>query len=118
MLKFLAFADFHYEKMRFSTTVEDLTEIVNRANENNVDFIIHAGDFCGDFKNSPEIINEYLKNSYNLPCYGVIGNHDLEHGNSVEIRKRTMGIPIVLFCCKINTWKQRPSDKERRPTPC
>ena len=28
MLKFLAFTDFHYEKMRFSTTVEDLTEII------------------------------------------------------------------------------------------
>ena len=52
MLKFLAFTDFHYEKMRFSTTVEDLTEIIDRARENEVDFVIHAGDFCGDFNGS------------------------------------------------------------------
>jgi DNA repair exonuclease SbcCD nuclease subunit len=113
MLKFLAFTDFHYEKMRFSTTVEDLTEIVNRANENNVDFLIHAGDFCGDFKNSPEIINEYLKNSYNLPCYGVIGNHDLEHGNSVEIVKenKLLTLKINEKTFKVDLIEQRPPKK-------
>ena len=104
MLKFLAFADFHYEKMRFSTTVEDLTEIVNRANENSVDFIIHAGDFCGDFKNSPEIIDEYLKNPYNRPCYGVIGNHDLEHGNAVEFVKENLNNREVTFADNTAYW--------------
>ena len=44
MIKFLAFADFHYEKMRFSTTVENLTEIIDRANENDVDFVIPGND--------------------------------------------------------------------------
>lgn len=104
MIKFLAFADFHYEKMRFSTTVENLTEIIERANENDVDFVIHAGDFCGDFKNSPEIIDEYLKNKYNLPCYGVVGNHDLEHGNSVETVKENLNNSKVNFADNKAYW--------------
>lgn len=81
MIKFLAFADFHYKKMMYSTKIEFLERILLRAKAENVDFVIHAGDFCHDYKNSPELFETYLNNPYNLPVYGVIGNHDMEFEN-------------------------------------
>ena len=45
-IKFALFADLHYGENIYLTSVSDLNEILDRANENNVDFIIHAGDFC------------------------------------------------------------------------
>lgn len=69
----------------YAVSVQDLKQIMKRAQENNVDFVIHAGDFCNDYKGSPEIVKEYLKNKYDLSVYGVYGNHELESAdNSME----------------------------------
>ena len=45
--------------------------------------MIHGGDFCNDYKGSPELMNAYLKNNRNLPAYGVYGNHELESRGNV-----------------------------------
>lgn len=85
MLCFLVFADLHYKKGMYAVTVQHLKQIINRAYENNVDFMLHAGDFCNDYAGSAEIVNEYLKNEYHLSAYGVYGNHELESKyNSME----------------------------------
>ena len=101
MLKFLVFTDSHYRKGMYRTGVEDLQKILRRAHEENVDFVVHAGDMCNDYQNSPEFINAYLNNSYDLPVYGVFGNHELESGNTMEFvaprlcnRKVHFGEPI------------------------
>lgn len=80
-IKFSVFADLHYYKDVYITPVSHLDKILERANSNNVDFVMQAGDFCNNFIESPEIVNTYLNNSYGLPVYGVLGNHDLEANN-------------------------------------
>lgn len=85
MIKFSVFADFHYKKRMYPSTLEDLDHILSRAKNENVDFIIHAGDFCNDYANSPELMHAYHQNKYALPTYGVYGNHELETlGNSMK----------------------------------
>ena len=86
MLKFLVFADFHYKKGMYTTTVSDLEAILARAAREKVDFVVHLGDLCNDYLGSPEILRTTLQNPYDLPVYGVLGNHELEsEGNSLEV---------------------------------
>ena len=77
-ISFSVFADFHYLKGGYISSVADLNSIFAKAKANNVDFVLQAGDFCNDYINSPEIVNAYLNNSADLPVFGVMGNHDLE----------------------------------------
>ena len=86
MIKFVVFADFHYKKKMYMSSVEDLKAILKRAKDNGADFVVHLGDFCNDYAGSPEITNAYLNNEYGLPVFGVYGNHELESsGNSMNI---------------------------------
>ena len=86
MLKFLVFADLHYKKMMYAASVGHLREIMQRAADNNVDFVIHLGDLCNDYLGSPELIGYYLENPFELPVFGVYGNHELEScGNSMAV---------------------------------
>ena len=86
MLKFLVFADLHYKKGMYATTVRDLEVILDRAAQEKVDFVIHLGDLCNDYLGSPEILRTLLQNRYGLPIYGVLGNHELEsEGNSLAV---------------------------------
>ena len=85
-MKFLVFADFHYKKRMYAATIDGFEQILAHAKAENVDFILHAGDFCNDYANSPELMSKYLQNSYGLPVYGVYGNHELETvGNSMDV---------------------------------
>lgn len=85
MVRFLVFADLHYKKGMYAVRVQDLKQILNRAAENRVDFVLHAGDFCNDYHGSREIVKEYLENEHQLTVYGVYGNHELESQyNSME----------------------------------
>ena len=84
-IKFALFADLHYKEGMYLASVLDMDKILQKASKNNVDFIIHAGDFCNDYKGSPEVVNRYLNNVYNLPAYGIYGNHELEtEGNNMQ----------------------------------
>lgn len=80
------FADFHYKKNMYASTVRHLNDILERANREDVDFVIHLGDFCNDYKNSPEVVNTYLNNKYGLSVFGIYGNHELESSdNSMQV---------------------------------
>ncbi len=79
---FTLFSDFHYKKNMYAGNVSDMNTILDRANAAGVDFILHGGDFCNDFIGSKELMNAYLQNKYNLPAYGVYGNHELESANN------------------------------------
>ena len=68
----------------YSTSVADMQAILDRAHKAGASFILSGGDFCNDFKGSPELMNAFLKNNYNLPAYNVYGNHELEAGNSMD----------------------------------
>lgn len=77
-LKFALFADLHYKKGMYIASVGDVESILSRANENGVDFVIHCGDMCNDYKGSRELTSAYLENPYKIPAYGIYGNHELE----------------------------------------
>lgn len=88
-LSFTLFADFHYKNGMYMSTIADLEAILARADESGSAFIMSAGDFCNDFKGSPELINTYhnykLSDGSILPAYNVYGNHELEtEGNSMS----------------------------------
>lgn len=84
MIKIAVFSDFHYKKRMYPVRISDFQKILDRAKDNNVDFILHGGDFCNDYAGSPELIDLYLNNPYGLPVYGVYGNHELEtEGNTM-----------------------------------
>ena len=82
-LTFAVFSDFHYKKGMYASTIDGMQAIVDRAAKANVAFMIHGGDFCNDYKGSPELMNAYLKNNRSLPAYGVYGNHELESRGNV-----------------------------------
>ncbi len=80
-IKFSLFADFHYKEGMYLSSIADMQSIIDRGVENNVDFIMHAGDFCNDYIGSPELTNTYLTNNP-LSAYGIYGNHELESNNN------------------------------------
>lgn len=82
MVRFLVFADLHYKKGMYAVKLQHLKQILDRAKEEKVDFVLHAGDFSNDYYGSPELIKEYLNNEYDLSVYGVYGNHELESKNN------------------------------------
>ncbi len=84
-IKFSLFSDFHYKANMYMSTIADMDAITKRANDNSVDFLMQTGDFSNDYAGSPELMNAYLQNKYNIPAYGVYGNHELESSNSMSI---------------------------------
>ena len=97
-VKFLIFADFHYKKKMYASSIEDMNKLLSRAKNHDVDFIIHLGDFCNDYVGSPELFEAYLNNEYDIPVFGVLGNHELEStGNSMKIIKPRLSNADVSF---------------------
>ena len=85
-LTFCLLSDFHYKQGMYMSSIEDIKTILDRAHEADVDFIMHAGDFCNDYKGSPELTDAYLNNTYGLTALGVIGNHEMEtQGNNMKV---------------------------------
>ncbi len=82
MIRFLVFADLHYKKGMYAVKLQHLQQIMDRAQADGVDFVLHAGDFSNDYQGSPELLKAYLNNENNLPVYGVYGNHELESKNN------------------------------------
>ncbi|MBQ9785215.1 MAG: metallophosphoesterase [Clostridia bacterium] len=82
-MKFLLFADWHHQPGLFpGRTLDDLRLIQRRAEEENCDFIIHAGDFC----HGPTTIAHYVKeyNDFHIPSYHCLGNHDADNSTYEE----------------------------------
>ncbi len=77
-IKFSVFADFHYRENVYMSSVQDIKSIVQKAHDSSADFVVHMGDFCNTYSESPEIINAYKNNEHDMPVYGVYGNHELE----------------------------------------
>lgn len=92
MLKFLVFADLHYKKGMYTAPVSSVNTILDRAAAEQVDFVIHCGDFCNDYAGSPEVTDAYLNNRHNLPVCGIYGNHELETAGN------TMAVVTPLLC--------------------
>ena len=85
-IRFTVFADLHYKKHMYAATIGAMLDpIIERAHDTNSDLLLHAGDLCNDYKGSPELLSRLLDNKYDLPVYGVFGNHELEsRGNTLD----------------------------------
>ena len=82
-MKFSVFADFHYyPEVWWKGTVADLEFIQQRAEKENVDFIIHVGDFTHGPSKTPEIVKLY--NEFHVPSYHCLGNHDTDNTSFEE----------------------------------
>lgn len=98
MLKFLVLGDFHYKKNMYASTLAHLAAVLARAKNEQVDFVIHTGDFCNDYQGSQELLDAYLNNIYALPVFGIYGNHELEtRGNTMSFVTPKLGNQQVVF---------------------
>ena len=107
-IRFTVFSDLHYKKHMYAATIGAMLDpIIERAHDTKSDLLLHAGDLCNDYKGSPELLSRLLDNKYNLPVYGVFGNHELEsRGNTVEsVTPKLTNRPVIghnyyYFDCK------------------
>lgn len=83
-IKFAVFADLHYKKGMYISSLDDLRVIFDKSDREGAELVINLGDLCNDYVGSPELVSAYL--GFSLPVYGVYGNHELEsRGNSMEL---------------------------------
>ena len=80
-----------------------LKEVVNYCNINNVDLLLHGGDFFDRPDVSPTIFNQFAKILLKCKCpiYGVFGNHDIYGQNPSTISRTMLGILNELGIVKL-----------------
>ncbi len=84
-VKFSVFSDLHCSPAFSPDYKERLDFILERAKKENVDFIIHCGDFCQSPYTVPDVIEKY--NNFEIPTYHCLGNHDMDAVELEEIIK-------------------------------
>lgn len=79
MIKFGICSDLHHDLI--PDGAKRLDGFINAMKSNNVDFVIHLGDFCFANTKNQEVINKWytIKNSYQ-----VLGNHDMDHNTKQQ----------------------------------
>ncbi|KMK77286.1 metallophosphoesterase family protein [Alkalihalobacillus pseudalcaliphilus] len=98
-MKFLYFTDTHIRgtspKNRLDDFAETLKlkiqEVIEIANQENVDFIIHGGDVFDRPDLSPNVVGQFAKifRMAHMPIYAISGNHDT-FGHNPNTLSRTM----------------------------
>lgn len=87
-ITFTVFSDLHYNDGQYPSSVSDLNSILKRADDTNSSLVLSCGDFCNNFKGSPELTNAFLnykkKNGELLLAHNVYGNHELEANNTMD----------------------------------
>ena len=74
MIKFLVFTDLHYD---YATQGDErIRQIVSRAKDAEVDFIVSLGDITAPFEQYSHVLEKVR--SAGLPFYQVLGNHDVQ----------------------------------------
>lgn len=82
-VKFTVFSDFHYDPKSSPASGTHITEMMDAANRNGAEFVLHCGDFAKDWPSSSEVLEACLNNKYHLPVYGTYGNHDTQSVNNL-----------------------------------
>lgn len=101
-MKFLYFTDTHIRgttpKNRldtFSETIkEKLSEVMNIAQEEQVDLMLHGGDVFDRPDLSPNVVGQFAKlfRSAHIPIYAISGNHDTFGHNPDTISRTMLGL--------------------------
>ncbi len=84
-------ADYHLNRMN-PERLEGLNEIMERAVKNNVDAMVHCGDFITDLENYKFALDSFLHNDAKIPAFGCYGNHELELTDSLETLNSAYGL--------------------------
>ncbi len=95
-IKFLVCADYHLHP-QYPITADGITKIVERAKANNVDAMVHCGDFIIDIKNQKAALDEFLHNDAGIPAFGCYGNHELELTDSLEALNAAYGVENAYY---------------------
>ncbi|MBQ2816335.1 MAG: metallophosphoesterase [Clostridia bacterium] len=102
-MKFLLFSDFHYyPDYFFGGTFEKLHQIQKRAEDENVEFIIHAGDMTHGASLHPDFVKEY--NDFHIPSYNCLGNHDTDH-TALEETVKLYNMPGDYYYFDVNGFR-------------
>lgn len=101
-MKLLFITDTHFRgtspknrKDDFVQTLKNkLLEVVEYCNTQNVDLLLHGGDFFDRPDVSPAVFRDYAKIllSCKCPIYGVHGNHDIYGHNPATLPRTMLGI--------------------------
>lgn len=96
-VKFSIFADLHHHPLQYFSEAEKRLEAIRkRAVENNVDFVISAGDFCHMPTEYGKIIKQFA--DFPMPTYHVLGNHDNDAATLEEsLKAYNMPAPYYYF---------------------
>lgn len=102
MIKFLYFTDTHIRgttpKNRldsFSETIKrKLTEVMQIAEKEKVDLMLHGGDVFDRPDLSPNVVGQFAKlfRETNIPIYAISGNHDTFGHNPDTISRTMLGL--------------------------
>lgn len=79
MLRFLVFTDLHYDDVDDGD--KRIRELLDKARNEKVDFIVSLGDLCYPIKENQHILEAL--NLSEIPIYHTIGNHDTQ-GYDIE----------------------------------
>lgn len=74
-VRFALCSDMHYDLM--PDVQKRLESVLHSAQKEQVDFIIHLGDFCYANEKNKAFMAQW--NAFASPKYQVLGNHDLDH---------------------------------------
>ncbi len=96
-VKFSVFADLHYREGDWNWASERLEAILARAEREQVDFVMHCGDFCHDVRAARPVIERY--NRFSIPTYHTMGNHDFEQTDGIEIVMSAFGMKGKSYYC-------------------
>jgi len=102
-VRFSLFSDIHHYPGAFkSNTPENLFRIQKRAEENQVDFIIH----CGDLTHGPSDVQDFvaLYNDFSIPSYNCLGNHDTDHTPLSQVL-RLYRMPAPYYCFDVKGFR-------------
>ena len=96
-VSFSVFADLHYKKGMYASSITDINTIFDRADREGSSFVLQLGDMCNDYIRSRELVEAYLNNEQGLDVFGVYGNHELESAGN------TMGFVTPLLTNRADT---------------
>lgn len=77
-MKFMLFADIHYDTMHDAR--ERLQTIMDESEKNNADLILELGDFVPVHSKAGHLV-KYMVKSTPVPFYHTIGNHDVDRND-------------------------------------
>lgn len=101
-MKFLFFTDTHIRGSNprsrtdnfYDTLINKMNEIVGLATENQVDYVLHGGDWFDRPDIAPSIVRDFamIVKKFEMPVYTVAGNHDIYGHNPCTVPRTMLGL--------------------------